>query len=242
MKYIQKNTETKIIKIDEKDKQILSLLSNNVRIPATTIAKNVKLSRDAVAYRIQNYENRGLIQGHLTIIDISKFGFDNYHMFIKLSNHAGEIEKLIIEKICKHPFIRAVLTFNGNYDIEVALVAKNVSDLDNCVTAIINDCQGEIQEHEVLALPKNYCSYSLPKKFISKDKSKIISDKNKLTYFLNKKDIEILKLIGRNATATTVSLSKKVNLSADAVAYRIKKMQEAKVILKFVPIFNYTVL
>jgi len=61
MRYLQKNPKTVKAKLDVKDKKILSILSANSRIPLTQLAKKVGLSRDAVNYRIKNYEKNGII-------------------------------------------------------------------------------------------------------------------------------------------------------------------------------------
>ena len=99
MKYLQAIKETNKIKLDLKDKKILTSLALNSRIPLTKLSKKVGLSRDAVKYRIDNYEKNGLIQGYRTLVDISKFNYDNYHLFIKLNNPSPEIEKKIITKL-----------------------------------------------------------------------------------------------------------------------------------------------
>src|SRR3989344_5915059 len=86
------------VKLDLKDKKILSLLSQNARVNSSTIAKEVVLSRDTVAYRLDNYQKKGLIQGYRTVVDISLFGYDAYHIFLQLNKPTEEIEKKLIQK------------------------------------------------------------------------------------------------------------------------------------------------
>ena len=88
-----------MIKIDLKDKKILSELELNSRISLTKLAKKVGLSRDGVKYRINNYERSGLINGYRTQVDITKLGYKANHLFIRLSNPAIEIEKEIIKEL-----------------------------------------------------------------------------------------------------------------------------------------------
>src|SRR3989344_331638 len=153
MRYLQKTKETEKLKLDVKDKKILSILSANSRIPLTQLSKKVGLSRDAVNYRIKNYEKKGIIQEYRTMVDMSKFGYKANHIFIKLNNPSKEIEQKILNKLIKYPFVRAVIKFSGNFDFEIA---------------------------------------------------------------------------------------GKVKLSADAVAYRIKNMINSGIIIKFIPVINYT--
>ena len=72
---------TKPVKIDEKDRKILTLLSENSRIPLTKLTKTVKLSRDAVDYRIKRLMDKGVIVRFFPLIDFKKFGYTLYHVF-----------------------------------------------------------------------------------------------------------------------------------------------------------------
>ena len=63
-------------KIDEIDKQILSLLSENARISYVDIAKVVNLSRVAVKSRIENLEKDGIIKKYTTDMNLRISGRD----------------------------------------------------------------------------------------------------------------------------------------------------------------------
>lgn len=240
MKYLQKIKDIENIRLDLKDKKILSILANNSRMPITQISKRVALSRDAVSYRIKNYERVGIIQGYRTLVDISKLGYSNYHLFIKLNNPAKVNEEKIIARLIKIPNIRAILKFNGNFDLEIALIVKDLQELDDLMTKITDSCSGFIQEYELLALVKNYVSLDFPKSFMdSADyQKKIVIEK----YTPDKKDIELLKIIGEDATLNLSKIGDKIHLSADAVNYRIKKLIESGIIIKFIPVLNYDAL
>ena len=238
MRYLQKTPKTVKARLDVKDKKILSILSADARIPLTQLSKRVALSRDAVAYRIKNYEKKGIIQGYRTVVDMSKFGYKANHLFIKLNNPSKEIEKRIRNKLIRYPFVRAVIKFSGNYDLEIAFVTKDVDDLDMVLTKIITDCAGSLHDYELLTISKTFVAETFPPNFseykIKRDGKKKTSNK------INKKDIEILKIIGEDATLPLYEIAERVKLSADAVAYRIKNMIDSGIIIKFIPVINYT--
>src|SRR3989338_10719347 len=198
MRYLQKTQKAKKIKIDAKDRKILSILSSNARIPLTRLSKKVALSRDAVSYRIKNYEKKGIIQGYRTMVDISKLKYSAYHLFLRLNNPSKEIEQKIINKLAKHPYIRAIIKFSGNFDFEIALVAKDEIELDNQITQITKDCSGFLQDCEILTITKTYLTETLHKSFSEYKIEKVSERKtgnklNKKTDKTDKKDIEILK-------------------------------------------------
>ena len=50
--------------MDDKDKQLLNLLSENSRTSTTTLARTLGLSRSTVQDRIRRLEDRGIIAGY----------------------------------------------------------------------------------------------------------------------------------------------------------------------------------
>jgi len=241
MRYLQKNPKTINAKLDVKDKKILSIFSYNSRIPLTQLSKRVGLSRDAVNYRIKNYEKNGIIQGYRTMVNMSKFGYNANHLFIKLNNPTKEIEQKILNKLIKHPFVRAVIKFSGNYDFEIAFFTKNIDTLDNALTEIITDCTGSLQDYELLTISKTFVAETFPPSFSEFSEYKLQKNfKSKPDQKTDKKDIEILKIISEDALLPLHKIAGKVKLSADAVNYRIKNMISSGVIMKFIPVINYT--
>ena len=53
------------------------------------------------------------------------------------------------------------------------------------------------------------------------------------------KDTKILSILAENSRLPASEIAKKVQLSRDAVAYRIKRLQEEEVILSFSPVINF---
>ncbi len=238
MNILPDNKNGEKVKIDIKDKKILSLLADNSRLALTQIAKKVGLSRDGVSYRINGYESHSLIRGYRTMINLSKFGYSNYHLFIKLNNPLKENEKKIVSRLIKIPNIRAILKFSGNYDLEVALIARDLIDLDGLITQITNICTGFIQEYEILAIVKNFTSRVFPKSFLEEKNSEVKHKDNESVS--DKKDIQILKILGESANKSLSEIGTSLSLSADAVTYRIKNMLASNVIIKFLPVINYS--
>jgi len=240
MKYVQKKKGAKKFKLDVKDRKILSILSENVRIPLTQLSKKVGLSRDAVDYRIKNYEKEGVIQGYRVVVDIGAFSYINCHLFIRLNNPDRHVEARIIERITKHPYIRAVIKFSGRFDFEIALVTKSLLELDEHINRMAEDFEGTIQESEILTIVKPFFASVMPTSFYHGWDSGNRNDKKlngKIKF--DEKDIQILKILSENAKKPLYEISSDVKMSADAVSYRIKNLMGSGIIRQFVPVINY---
>jgi DNA-binding Lrp family transcriptional regulator len=230
----------KKISFDLKDKKILSLLGINARIPLTQLAKEVQLSREAVQNRFNNYLKAGVIQGFRTVVDISKFGFDNYHVFLKMKNLSEERENEFISRLKSHPFIRAILKFSGKYDYELAIVAKNTREFEKDLDTIFQGYGNDILDYEILILSEGYASGPFPKNFVEKTHSQFLRSYQE--YKLDDLDFKILNLISNDARMKLYEVASKLNVSSDTINYRIKKMLSSGHIIRFIPAINYDLL
>ncbi len=68
---------------------------------------------------------------------------------------------------------------------------------------------------------------------------KRIDESTSRTIKLDKKDELLLALLSYNSRATIKALARELNLSKDSVIYRIKRLQEKKIILNFYPDINF---
>ena len=72
--------------LDIKDKKILYQLESNSRQPLSSLAKKVGLSREVVAYRIKQLEQKGIIHHYVTVIDFVRLGYMFLRIFFRYNN------------------------------------------------------------------------------------------------------------------------------------------------------------
>ncbi len=219
---------------DVKDKKILSIISSNARTPYTKISKNVGLSSDAVSYRINNYEKAGVIQGWRSIINISKFGYENYHLFLSLNKPASAVQDSIVKSLLKLDFVRTIVSYNGSFDLELAITTKGPDNFDKCLKEIISICGLNLLSYNILMVTKKYRSGALPNSMISSD-----INRKFVSYKVDHYDFSIMKILANDSKISAVNIASKIGLSADAVVYRLKKLYSSGFILGYVPAFNY---
>ena len=239
MRYLQGNKELNKKKLDSKDKKILFSIAQDARMPLTKISKEIQLSRDAVSHRIKNYEKQGIIQGYRTIVNVGKLGYNSSHLFVKLNNPPKIIEEEIVMELQKTPYIRAILKFTGNFDYEIAFIHKDIQDFDEKTTEILCKFGNFLKDHELLIISKTFAAETFPPNFTEKELYRYSKPKTKKTK-VDKIDIEILKLLSENATMPIYEIGEKVKLSSDAISYRIKNMLDSGLIIKFIPVINYS--
>ncbi len=238
MKFVQNvRTEGTII-LDMKDKRILAVLGRDARTPLSRIAKQTRLSRDAVSRRIKLFEENGLIQGYNTVIKIKKFGFDNFHVFLQFNKPPIAEEEKIVQTIKSLPYVRALIKCTGKYDFEVALIARSFDDLEKIMQKLAQACSPYLEEKEILVVTKTYKTSSFPPNFLL-EKEQLKQAAQEELYELDSQDYAILRQLASNARMPLRSMAKQVHLSPDAVNYRLKKMVSSHYIVAFIPAINY---
>jgi len=109
--------------MDKKDLQIMEILAQNCRIPHTTISQALKISKDAVSYKINTLEKTEFIKQYVLFVDARKLGFTRYHILLKFG--AGIKDKAAIyNKISKHKFVMWVNSFIGRFDMQIIIVLR----------------------------------------------------------------------------------------------------------------------
>ena len=99
-----KNVEMNF-QIDEKDKELLNLLSADGRVQYKDMAQKLDVSADTVKYRIEKLKNQGLIERFEPVINFSKLGYLQYALIVKCGYLPPEtLEKLNLH-ISKHQHI-----------------------------------------------------------------------------------------------------------------------------------------
>lgn len=147
----------KTVKLDEKDKQILTILAQNGRASTVEIAKEVGLSRDAVKYRMDKMLREEVIQGFIAVMNPPKMGLPFYSIVqIALLNLSPEREKKLIDYIKLAPYIVYSTKTIGRYDIYLEVFSRDPGHLDEIIREIREKFSDIIKDIEVTLIIKEY--------------------------------------------------------------------------------------
>ncbi len=234
------------VKLDLINQKLLCLLSQNARFSYSTLAKQVKLSREAVKQRIQRLQEKQVLLGFQTLIDPKLLDLASFHLFLQLDN-PQQAEEIALNLVAD-PDVNALIRYQGQFDFEAAYLLKDLPSLNDKIKQLKNVRNYQLCFILDTIVSKTYppCMYdfTLPEFQVSKDGSfnsqfkRIKEEKLKLDQF----DLKLLQALAKNARTSTISLSQKLNLSVDTVIYRVKKLISAGIIREFRPTINYAAL
>jgi len=210
-------------KLDKKDRQILEILKENSRENYSKIAKKIMLSKDTIAYRIKRMENLGVIDKYSLNIQYSLLGFDRYHILFQLLEKSQKKTNDFYDYLIKNKNIINIVLYSDKWDLKIEIIAKGNNEFDEIITQINNKFSEIILDYEIMQEVKNY-------RYVRKEKLKILK--------LDKIDYKIIELLLENSKTSFVEISKKINLSADAIAYRMNNYVKSGFIKRYATFTN----
>lgn len=119
---------------DETDRQIISLLMKNARMPVKEIAKELYLTSPTASTRIKKLKENGIITGFHTSVDLSSFGY-NIKAFVNLEVDPKDKQEFydFIEKI---PNVIECNCVTGDYSMIIEVAFKRTEELDHLINVL----------------------------------------------------------------------------------------------------------
>lgn len=214
-----------MIKLKPSDKKLLSYIYQNNRDSFKKISKATKLSRQQVEYRIKNYLKTGLIKKFATFFDYSALGY-NYMVILFFKFSRQEDKKEFVDYLDKSNFCISNGDVYNKYDLFVNAIFKDEGEFAETLNPILNEYK--ILDYQIVK-PISVIKY--PLKFIQNKQENIeISIRNPILN-LDEKEVKILSLLERDGRMKIIDIANSINISAELVLYKLKRLYEKKIIL-----------
>ncbi|MBI5391122.1 winged helix-turn-helix transcriptional regulator [Candidatus Woesearchaeota archaeon] len=237
---IDDTKENTPLKLDKRDEQIIAMLAENARTSLIELGKALGTNKDTVRYKIQRLEKLGIIQKYYAEIDLSKFGYFTYHIFMLLDELGSEQRAALLHDLVNHPNTKSVIHYNDRWDLEWTLVAKGMIDFDAILTDISTRYAKITLEKEVIVVIKYYPTTTTPFFPPAHKRRALPRKKLSLDLRIDAKDFLIIKWISEHARMSAVELGQRIGLSSDSVIRRLKILKESGLIDRFTILCNET--
>ncbi|MBT5021479.1 Lrp/AsnC family transcriptional regulator [Candidatus Woesearchaeota archaeon] len=225
-------------KLDKKDIKIIHSLCKNSRQSFSHIASVVGLSKNSVSYRVDRLLKNKIIHSFNTTVNIGALGYYTYNVLIKL-RASPEEEKQVHDFLAEFPFTDWLATLSGSWDILLELVVKDTDHFEQILDKIFEAVGDKIEVYKTFISRYVYKVLPIAQDFFGDIKlSEQETDREQGIISIDKTDAKLLSIISADALIPVYKLGEKLNLSSDAVTYRIKKLKKSGIIAKFAPTFN----
>ena len=235
--------KNKLIKLDKRDKEILFYLDLDARATYSEIAKKLKISKQAVKYRIDQLIEKGIIENTLLFVNGTKLGYVAYKFYIRFRNILEKRLKEILKELIEDHRIIWVATCDGKYDLAIAPAARNNIHAYKLLNELLIKYPEEIKD----ITPLNYIDVTHLKKvhLVDKKRDRIDSPywgNEPKNYRLDDYEIKILSILCENARMPLTEIAGKIGTTIDIVKNRIKKLLNDKIIVGSTVILNKSIL
>ncbi|KGI23113.1 Lrp/AsnC family transcriptional regulator [Hoylesella timonensis] len=141
-------------KIDNLDKKILSILSNNARMPFKDVAAECGVSRAAVHQRVQHLIENGVITGSSFNVNPKSLGYSTC-TYIGLNLERGSMYKKVVEQLQEIPEVVECHFTTGSYTMLLKLYARDNEQLMDLLNNHIQTIAGVVSTETLISLDQS---------------------------------------------------------------------------------------
>lgn len=230
-------------KLTVKEKKLLYYLSKNSRESQTKMAKEIGVNKGTVADTIKRFQKSGLIKKFTSIINVGAIEATSFTLLLKFNKNLQK-NKDIIDYFVEHHFSIWVVTLSGNYDLFVEFVVKDIFSLERMMTEIRDHFQEDLNHYKLDLFAKNLRSSQLiPDVYKGLELHPLpIKERSYKEKKLDALDKKILQALTAHSNKSLVEIAEEVGSTWDVVRYRIKLLEQAKIILTYFPQIDYKAL
>lgn len=227
-----------MVELDLLDRKIIYQLDLDARQPASAIAKKLRVAKETINFRIKRLLKKNIIKGFYAIIDTSLINQFFFKIFIKFKEIHPNRRKEILDFFASYPKMSQVLLLEGEFDVQLFLLAEENNNLMNFMENLNSFCGEELQKKEILIVNT---IYRFNQKFLHNEKQSLtisVTTKNK-GYKFDKISWAVLKEISKNARISILEIANNLKISSQLAQYHLKKLIREKVIVSTHIAINY---
>jgi Lrp/AsnC family transcriptional regulator, regulator for asnA, asnC and gidA len=145
---------SKLLELDDVDRQILSILMKDAKEPYTEIAKKIHVSGGTVHVRMRKLEDMGIVTGASLSIDYTKLGYD-ISAFLGIYLDKSSLYDEVAEELKKIPEVVAAHYTTGIYSIFAKIICRDTSHLKSILHDKIQKISGIQRTETFIALQES---------------------------------------------------------------------------------------
>ena len=220
-----------IDKLDLKDRRLLYELDKNSRQPISKIAKNIRLNKNTVNFRLNRLVKENYIKGFYPVVDISKLGYFSVRVYFNFFNTKLEKEKQILQHLIKNPFVAVVAELETIYDVMISVIVKDIYEFEKFWKEFKLKFRRYFYNEKIHIFTKivhfkrKYLALS---KDLVSDEEEIIGGEEKVE--CDSLDKKILSVLVKDCRISALEISNILNISSRTILYRLKQLEKKKII------------
>jgi len=141
-------------KIDQLDRKILNILSQNARMPFKDVAAECNISRAAIHQRVQHLIEQGVITGSGFDVNPKSLGYTTC-TYVGITLERGSMYRNVVEQLREIPEIVECHFTTGPYTMLVKLYAQDNEQLMHLLNGRLQDIPGVVATETLISLEQS---------------------------------------------------------------------------------------
>ncbi len=226
--------------LDKRDRLILLILDTDATAPLSAIAKKLKISKEAVLYRIRQLEARGIILQYVTLSHFAKTGLIQFKVYVQFNTIPNESKQQIIDYLSATREIGWLASTEGIFDLMFSVRFRTIFEFEDFKDAFCEKFDKVIQNLQIAILTEAETKpryYLLPE--YDEDKVTFLHCDKDVPEKLDEEDWKILLAIATHARKNSVELEKETGITQRVIRYRRAELEKKGVITGYKLAINY---
>ncbi len=226
--------------IDAKDRRILVELDTDASQTLKQVARKLRTTKEAVAYRIRQLEQKGVIRNYTAIYNPVKLGLAYYKLYIKFAHVTEEKKQAVIDFIKKRKNFGWLATSEGSFDLMIGTHFTSVVDFDRYKNELFTRFDSVFQRDSFAVLTEGEV---YPRQYILGTKNPM----RKVFIFCNPsakedldlEDFRIIKALSLDSRTSLTEMARSLGLTERIVRYRKKMLEKRGVVVGYKLFIDY---
>lgn len=213
------------MQLTEKEQRLIARLYHSGREPATQLAKETGLTRIQVEYAMKKFEREGIILNYMTMVNYKALGYNVYALLMAKCSVPSKVPELQ-KQLSKSRYCISWGESFGEFDVFANIIAKDEQGLSEFIENLVSDESTQVSKYIVM---KPYLTeFQSLRQFGQTKKVPFITESEPVK--LDKKELQMLKLLENNARMKVVDLARVLNISAELALQKLRKLQKHVII------------
>lgn len=220
----------KIVTLNSTEKSVLNLLNSNSRLSFSQIGLKINKSQQLVSSAVKKLMDKKIIGNYYALIDYSKLGVLNFHVYFKLSYLDKNRVDEFIDYLTAYPYVSWLTNCGGKFDLVCGFYAYNPSQFNKCLKQIIMKFSKLIKDYSLLTIIVMRMFNSKVSSNTNTGSKVAVIGGDRKRIALKNVDLSILNFISENARISSVDMGNKLNVTPKTIISHIKKLETKKII------------
>ena len=228
------------IKLDSTDLRLLFLLDEDARAPLTQLSRQLKLSREAVNYRIHRLQKASVIREFISKLNYRKLGLVNYNIYVKLSNMDAAMRLRLVEELSGKRHVTWLASLGGRFDFAIEITAGSLEEFDTHFSDIFDSYPDKIGNYQVQVATRIFQAI-FPKKYLWPGRSHVrmpARPRHEKPAETDALDRKIISCLATDARASVLEVSRQASAPATTVSSRLRRLERTGIIEGYTALYN----